>query len=534
MSFSYLSVRSFICAFGVFIGSICLSFGETAKLLEERNFLIEELKKHKPEQTDEKKQFLADPTMVVRDALNRLLGPLENSDRKMLGTWLDTYAAAATQLPSEFQEKYTAFLSRLRKHLKSLEDEKIKELNAFLAEMKDGILGSETPEELDQYLARVQQKVGSFDYYKNHSKELQRLSKMVSSSKQVLSAWQDYLIAESTQNSSGCKRALERVSGYLVETPIIPRSYVLKLLHPNEVEQIAEEKITEGFSADRLEFISLPKILDGFKEDLNSVHALDLIQQLPTAQQSNRDVEYLKRDLQKIDWLEKSVAKDTFAEIANSVKRLHLQSRDKEILFSDSLNRILCLALNLKYPELAVENAWSQFTAARWVRRWFLEAIENKDWELCLSLIEDLKILPNTPSLYSDISRDSEGLRKLILAIKAESSGQLSMAIKSYRSAALQFRNTKLLDVALSALKRLKEEYPDEFIILIEKADRKELLSTMERLLMAEQDFSRRSSRGRGDIEPALRKVIREQVEALLLKERAVTIDEKVDSGATE
>jgi len=143
-------------------------------------------------------------------------------------------SSSYTAIPDDYSKALSLLKKEVKKHLEESQTTELNELTKLLDLIKSEILSSKQPEDLDELLSIVSTKSAQFSrsYSSEQNKELSSLQTKISNSPDILSEWQNYLIAENLKDSKACRRALENLSRSLTRTPIIPRSHILRLLNP--------------------------------------------------------------------------------------------------------------------------------------------------------------------------------------------------------------------------------------------------------------------------------------------------------------
>lgn len=483
----------------------------------------------------------------IVDYLTPQLEQFEGGSSEGILNWLGQVSGQGN-FPPVLLGKVKALEQDLRQIQKAREEERIAELTLFLEKLSKSLQEATQPEHLDRCLVELHQLTGNQSYGSRQTNpELAVLARKVSESRSVISEWQNYLMAEAAGDIKACRRSLENISRSLTQNPILPRSYVLRLLNPQAALQEQPKEPQEDDLAERDQvLISFEEIVQRFSRDGEVEQALQSLRNLPIAQLDDQEVKSFQAGVLIAEELKRLSTKETLGELMKSLKRLDsLQSRRGRSSFWTVRNQVLCLWLNENYKDLGYFADWKKESALQVFEGWMEQAIEERDWKMVVRMFPDFQSLhqnSNDYYLYNRI-QDLDAIRGIMRGEEAERNQQWAQAIREYQKSIEKATYSKLVIAPFEALRRLKNAHPEEFALAIEEVQTETRLEMEARVLSLRQQLgafpdARRSGPIRKEVKEFLQAQVQQEFAKYLnaqhlLKEGSSTNEDK-EKGETD
>lgn len=454
-------------------------------------------------------------------------------------------------------EEYRAILIRFNADLKQIaqesEDKELSEIQAILDQIKTTLYKAKKPEDLDDLLALVSSKSKlsshSYSFSNTQNKELKALKQSLQSSGRIVSEWQNYLIAEIANDSQKCRRSLENLSHSLAENPIIPRSYVLRLLNPVPEEQAptsqgAHTELDTGQKTEEAipaaNFIPFTDIVQKLTNGEDVQVVSDLIQQLPQAQFESREVTNFNGALMVLKGFDTMSNTSSFNAAMDYFGRNHRSSSDIRLnTFAKARNKIIMPILWEKYADVLTRTK-EQFHSPESLLDHIFDLVrKEKNWQRAISVTKDLEIYADFLRSPSETSyrNKASALTYLAKAEAASGTGEVGLGIKNYRTAISKTDDPLIFQICFEGLKNLRETYPKEYNAASELEKATTFIDLDQRL--ARYAYSRRQPGYRdrhseSAITPEIQKLIAEAVQVELSKKKLGELDEKLEAAPSK
>lgn len=493
-----MNLHKFICLSG-FIGTSFFSLAEPATKVGE-------------EASAPKVDIAANPVLEIENALNILEGIKEIPDehKSVSSTWkftllqwkklakaesyssisIDTYLTRYDPLliSNEFGASVLKIGASVSKEHSRTVNEWLKKGEALYEKVGERLRKAKRPEELDDILVKLTELSERPNYQSQNSyksKEINSLTGKLQGSVQIVSKWQDYLIADNQRNAKACRSALQNISSSLSRNPIIPRSYVLRLLNPELPSQESRSEEEEQLEADITpshQPLSFAEIIENYRKDLNTSQALDSLRLLPSAQLSDRGVKKALENFTIFAEVEKLAPTASFTELIELANKLRMKERDTPLFFRPALDKLLTRALKKEFNLSSSGGTSSPFVL---LENEIETAAKNENWFHMGKLLEAYKHLGKTVINYQLYKYDEDAteiIQHLMLGKKSEELDDVRNAVIHYRAASTKSRSLFLAGLGFDQLKKIKTKQGDKFNQLLQEADLDQELKRMERI----------------------------------------------------
>lgn len=469
--------------------------------------------------------------ITVAEAMNTTFAQIINNGRyKDLESW--TNQPPHKSLPSNYTEALAKLKLEIEKHLKETEAAEIVQLKNLEKRIKKEVIAAKEPEDLDTLLSDVSAISKGFNSsYSRNNKEIQSLQQTVSSAATIISQWQNYLIAESVKDSKSCKRSLESISSSLARTPIIPRSYVLRLLNPPPAT-LAEN--SEKESEAQNSFISFSQVETALNTGSPLTEILEMLDKIAPKERDLLDTKRFKSAVKQLLPHLEQPRSISFTELTSDLKK---SSQTSTLLrsanFTKARNKVLIANLTKSYSNV-ISDLKKEFTSPEnLLKAAFSYHLKNKDWVKASSVATDHYEYMKFVGVGDSISyrNDATALTSIARAESAVKAEELQLAIKNYRSAVGTTKNQEVFQAGFEGLKALKESHPKEFLQESEYAKANAAIKTEERLAhMSRYSSLRGRSSRENQLSPELQKLVAEMVKVELAKSRTEKLDKALET----
>ena len=276
-----------------------------------------------------------------------------------------------TPLP-EIAAKITELFQDAKTEYNRRETARIAKLEALLDHVGETLKTAHKAEELDALLLTLS-KTRISDY--DNNRRLTALSRDLQNSLEIVTCWQDYLIAKESGNASEIRTNLERISRQLAGSPLIERSFVLRLLK-SLAPKSADAGDGSGLGSDPR--TPYDEIQSKLAETGDSAAALAAIKTIPRSQLGRSDDGYFLRALQALEDLRKLEPTMTESEVFANIRNLQTSQPQGRLSLARAIDQV---ALNAIARSYAIDTPDAKTSSARKV----LEAIASNaskalDW----------------------------------------------------------------------------------------------------------------------------------------------------------
>jgi hypothetical protein len=309
-------------------------------------------------------------------------------------------------------------------------------------------------------------KIKSSSYRENT--KLSELNQQAQSLIQIVSNWQNYLIAKENKNESEMKNNLQQISSQLSSTPVIPRSFVLRLLNPN-AHLVVSPQGKADFSENRLDAIKLK-----LNESGDSTAALREIDPILSQLSGSSDLSFA-RAIQSIEVLRKSEPTLSEFEVFSNSRLIQNSENFNRIYILRALDSITLQAVSRSY---GIEAPLTKITSTYKVLDSIaLESKKQQNWEKFIRSLNSIQNLESNTSTHGN-----EGFKRttdlkiaaLLQAGKiAEEKNDLEGAAFAYLEASSMDGLYLQRDLAYGKLADLKKQIPEKITQYIAKAEEK-------------------------------------------------------------
>ena len=366
-----------------------------------------------------------------------------------------------TQLP-EVATKIADLLQDAKAESIRREAAKIAKAEAMLDHIGGTLKTAQKPEELDALMSAIN-KTKFTDY--EASRKLGSLARDLQNSLSIVSSWQDYLFAKEAGNANEVRSHLEHITQQLTNTPLVERSFVLRLLKAQGPKS-ADASASSGSDSR----VSLDDIQNQMAETGDSAAALAALKAIPRNQLERSDNSYFLRAVQSVEDLRKLAPTMADSEVFANLRNL-ANSQSSRYSTAKALEQIALTTIARSY---GMDPPDAKSTTARKV----LESIAttaSKEGDLpklrkTINFLDNFSGGPN-PSDSQKRAADLKIISLIELAAAAEQHHDLDAAAAAYLEASSidgQFiqRETPYLKLAA-----LKEKFPDKIGPLLTKAE---------------------------------------------------------------
>ncbi len=469
--------------------------------------------------------------------------------------WIQNNLKSYPHLSEEYKSILLSLNAELKRLIEESEGKEISEIKSILEQIKTTIYKSKKPEDLDDLLALVSSKSKLFSSHSHsfsstQNKELKALKQSLQSSGRIVSEWQNYLIAEIANNSQECRRSLENLSRSLTENPIIPRSYVLRLLNPVPVEQASAtqgahtssdgDQNTEDTPIPATNFTPFPDIVQRLTDGEDIQVVSDLIQQLPQAQFDSREVTNFNGALMVLKGFDTKSNTSSFNEAMDYLRRSHRSSSDIRLdTFAKARNKIIMPILLEKYADVLTDTNEQFHSPESLLNHLFDLVRKEKNWQRSISVTKDLETYADFLRSPSETSyrNKASALTSLAKAEAASVTGEVGLGIKNYRTAISKTDDPLIFQICFEGLQNLRETYPEEYNAAseLEKATTfVELDQRLARYAYSRRQSSYRDRHSESAITPEVQKLITETIQVELSKKKLDGLDDKLETDASK
>jgi len=404
---------------------------------------------------------------------------------------------------------------------------KIAKAEALLDHIGESLKAAQKAEELDALMLTLSKtKIADYD----NNRKLAALSRDLQNALQIVTYWQDYLLAKETGNLNDIRTNLERITQQLASTPLIERSFVLRLLKSQAPKSAGgvDSPVTDPRSP-------LDEIQAKLAETGDSAAALAALKSIPRSQLSRADDEFLLRSVQAIEDLRKLEPTMAESEVFANIRNIQGSQSQGRYSISRATDQV---ALNAIARSYGIDTPDVKTTSARKVLETMATAA-SKDLDLP-KLRKTLNFLDSlgTSSYAIDSQKRSSDLKIIALVglgTAAEQHNDLESAAAAYLEASSIDGQYLQREVPYAKLAALKEKAPDKIGPILTKAEenrqRMEAIRNAADLEARNQMMSARGSyadRMRRDDPAALHSLI-EEVVAEFLKEKRLEGTKKTD-----
>jgi len=362
-----------------------------------------------------------------------------------------------------------AFITSVKEELDRKEAVQTTAADALLTQVGDKLTAAKKAEDLDATISELN-KISISE--NTRSPKTQAAARKLHGAKQIVVAWQDYLIAEEAGNAQTSHSKLESISSLLGTTPILPRSLVLRLLN-QQAPKPAPAK-ADGSAELR---IAIDEIQTKLTDSGDSASALAALKAIPRGQSSNYDGDYVLRTLQAVEDLRKlepaMAESEVFANIrvilqgAQSQNRYFLASAIDQIVLN-----VIARSYGIEKPSAKVSSARNTLEALA------LSAKDKQNWPKLRQVINSLEALGTASfgsgdynQLGSKRSNDLRAIALLELGGKAEQHNDIEAAASAYLEASGIDGQFLQREIGYAKLAALKEKAPDKLAPILVKAE---------------------------------------------------------------
>lgn len=335
---------------------------------------------------------------------------------------------------------------------------------ALLDHIGDTLKAATKAEELDALLMAL----GNAKITDNgNNRKLSSLSRDLQNARQIITSWQDYLLARETGNVSEIRNNLQRISQELSSSPLIERSFVLRLLN-SQAPKSADGSDSSGTNTR----ISLDEIQARLAETGDSAAALTALAAIPRAQLTrySEDGTFL-RTVQAIEEIRKLEPAMVPSEVFASIRNLQVTRYTGHSSFAMALDQI---RLNTIARSYGIDPPSAKTTSACKVLE-TIASTASKELDLP-KLRKTLNLLESLGSASYDMdaqkrSSDLKIISLIELGAAAEQHNDLEAAAAAYLEASSIDGQYLQRSVAYGKLATLKEKSPEKIGPILAKAE---------------------------------------------------------------
>ena len=140
---------------------------------------------------------------------------------------LTRYQGHSSALPQPIMDAHMKFVKEISAHAQAQLEQTQKEVTAFEDKLGKLLLAAKDPSDLDPAIKEIAQWQGKLT--SQHNTPHRSLRDKLSNSSNIVTAWQDYLGYLKTDNRDRAKSSLSQIKRYVIQTPIVNRSKIIKL-----------------------------------------------------------------------------------------------------------------------------------------------------------------------------------------------------------------------------------------------------------------------------------------------------------------
>ena len=412
--------------------------------------------------------------MRVKDSYKSLPDNLQNMlDSDQQAAFSDfgptSFDGAGGAAIPELATKLKAFITSVKEELDRKEAVQTTAADALLTQVGDKLTAAKKAEDLDATISELN-KISISE--NTRSPKTQAAARKLHGAKQIVVAWQDYLMAEETGNVQTSRSKLEQISSELAATPLVPRSLVLRLLN-QQAPKPAPAK-ADGSAELR---ISIDEIQTKLTDSGDSASALAALKAIPNGQSSNSAGDYLLRAVQSVEDLRKLEPVMAESEVFANIRIVQQGSQSQNrYCLARAIDQI---ALNVIARSYGIEKPSAKLTSARNVlEAMALSAKDKQDWPKLRKVINSLDALGSASSGSGDYnavgqkrSFDLTIIALLELGGTAEQHNDLESAASAYLEASGLGGQFLQREMGYAKLAALKEKSPDKMAPILAKAE---------------------------------------------------------------
>lgn len=283
-------------------------------------------------------------------------------------------------------------------------------INELLAEAATSVERADAPEQLDSILKKLSDVKGEeYSSYGHPSPELQKARSQLSTTRQIVTYWQNYLNEVQTGNVSRQSNSLQNIASSLSEYQLVPRSRVLRMMEGSDSESLSSQARTKSRAA-------IEVICEKFRRDADVDAALKAFEQLNGNQYDNQSVQ---QELQKYKRLSHELPTMDAEEV---VRRFRGNTESQ---------------FGLVFAKLAIKQIAKDTGAAlpkedmsidRYVRSCAEVAIKAEDWKGAQRFLKLCDAQSGRPV------DDAQALEGYLKGMEFEKSGMWGLAVAAYRT----------------------------------------------------------------------------------------------------
>lgn len=185
----------------------------------------------------------ANEVQALRQYIRQVQNALGQENTRQMDQWLDNFG---NYQPSD---KATAHLEAIKKAVKDSSERKtretIAELENLLASAAETLARAEQPEDLDKLLQSLgRNRFNDSDAYDGNNREIRTLISQLSSARQFVTNWQDYLLASNSGDTGKALESLRNLSSQ--DSTLLPRSQIIARIKHEEADEQDFTTIIEG------------------------------------------------------------------------------------------------------------------------------------------------------------------------------------------------------------------------------------------------------------------------------------------------
>ncbi|TAG11753.1 MAG: hypothetical protein EAZ42_00025 [Verrucomicrobia bacterium] len=396
---------------------------------------------------------------------------------------------------------------------------KIAEAEALFSQIGEILKFATKAEDLDDILADLSG--NQQDEYRANP-EFTNIFRKLNQAREVVSNWQEYLIAAETGDNNARLEQLQRISSQLSSTPVVPRSMVLRLINQPTPERALEPKATQPVG----EKVLLGEIKQKLTESGDIAAADAEIKALYQNSSIFPEDPSFPADVRKVNTLRILEPSMSESELFANIRNFKNGPYRDEFVFTRAIDQIAlnAIARNYGIEALSAKNV----TVHKALESMATDAVAAKDWKKLRRVLNSLEILSRANIFIEDskIFFDSRIISLIELGEAAEARDDFEAAINAYLEASeIEGRYLRRQE-GEEKLANLKVKSPEKVAILLPKAkELRQLAETARRtaeMQMRENMMTRRdfpNQRPRMPDSATLRPMI-EEVVADFLKDK--------------
>ena len=339
---------------------------------------------------------------------------------------------------------------------KSIKDEQLRKTQAYIAELqgildtaRDKIVHAEEPEELDKVLATLSRNrfnnSGEIQGYDSNDATLRALLSEISTARQFVTSWQDYLQAGISGNTSQASQSLRNLASQ--DTTLIPRSQIIARLDFANSSSGNTNTIIEGV-----------KTLDDMKPALQKLSRIQ-----GAARSSGSESTEMRETVQNLARLEKTY-REFRAGLPVNIEVVSIPSSNADLtgkldfieLRADLLLMVLPRCLDL--PE-GFQPAKGE-TVDQFLDRATKDAVSRDDLATCRRIQSVRQSIAQSNGLSV---REVDNLRDYEAGRKQLAAGQFMLAVVSLQNALKSGSDLIPATKVGEMLESICKEHPKEF-----------------------------------------------------------------------